>query len=492
MRKLILSVVSLFVLAAPVASSAATNKLLGRILLQVQAAGEAWYVSPVTKQRIYLPNGDAAFQLLRTEGLGIKSIDLSLIPIGLDAGVVELDTDNDGLDNALERAIGTDQTKADSDGDGHTDFVELQAGYDPQNPQLGAKIKTDMALAKRLAGRILINADRNGQAWYVNPVNLKRYYLSNGNAALSIMRKFGLGITNTDLALVPKKGDVPGVSGQKTIDCAGNLNCFIAAAENNCQSAKLAYVLAEPHPWIEKNYPGLSTIATSTYYEIKGRENGSCLFYEKFVNGEMKYNETRLAEVVAGNRDLQSPTNRVISTTNENYKAMAGKDGTCKLTPMEFKSKLDATAAGGISIGFSINLTTGEGKSLDNNQCSGALYKVNANNGLDDADWIHTSEVVVEKVTGSIADEIKTAFEKFRQGFMTKDVALLKSNATPSTAESITDNIETVKDIQFEFVTKIDDTHYEVNYIVETDLGKMNGLVDYTKIDNVWKFYDVR
>ncbi|MEA3464043.1 MAG: M23 family metallopeptidase [Patescibacteria group bacterium] len=54
-------------------------------------------------------------------------------------------------------------------------------------------------LTERLKGRILLQAQSHHEAWYVNPVDRKRYYLKDGEEALKIMKKFGLGITNADL-----------------------------------------------------------------------------------------------------------------------------------------------------------------------------------------------------------------------------------------------------------------------------------------------------
>jgi len=42
-----------------------------------------------------------------------------------------LDTDNDGLPDRIEKAIGTDPEKKDTDGDGYNDFEEVKNGYSP-------------------------------------------------------------------------------------------------------------------------------------------------------------------------------------------------------------------------------------------------------------------------------------------------------------------------------------------------------------------------
>ena len=52
-------------LLASVTHAATSPSLLGRILLQVESRGEAWYVSPKDGTRIYLQDGLTAYQLMR-------------------------------------------------------------------------------------------------------------------------------------------------------------------------------------------------------------------------------------------------------------------------------------------------------------------------------------------------------------------------------------------------------------------------------------------
>jgi hypothetical protein len=128
-----------------------SQNLSGRILLQVQQHGEAWYVYPVNHQRYYLGRASDAFQIMRNLGLGISNKDLAKIP-----------TINDDQSNSW-----------------------------------------DLALTKRNAGKILLQVESHGEAWYINPVNNKRYYLGRPDDAYQIMRDLGLGITDQDLATIP-------------------------------------------------------------------------------------------------------------------------------------------------------------------------------------------------------------------------------------------------------------------------------------------------
>ena len=53
---------------------------------------------------------------------------------------VFLDSDQDGLTNSEEKSYGTDPYKADTDGDGYSDGIEVRSGYNPLKPAPGDKI----------------------------------------------------------------------------------------------------------------------------------------------------------------------------------------------------------------------------------------------------------------------------------------------------------------------------------------------------------------
>jgi hypothetical protein len=143
----ILGIISFFTASK---SSAATmaERLSGRVLLQVQSVGEGWYVNPPNLRRYYLGRPSDAFQIMRNLGLGITDANLSRIP-------------------------------------------EYRKGGG------------DIEFARRLSGRIVIQVEQNGEAWYISPVNLNRYYLGRPADAFQIMRNLGLGITDYDLEQIP-------------------------------------------------------------------------------------------------------------------------------------------------------------------------------------------------------------------------------------------------------------------------------------------------
>jgi len=112
------------------------SQVRGKILLQVETKGEAWYVNPDNNERYYLGRPADAFKLMRELGVGISNADYNKF-----------------------------QAKA----------------------------------PVRLAGKILLRVESNGEAYYVNPVDLKPYYLGRPTDAFNLMRQLGLGISNKNL-----------------------------------------------------------------------------------------------------------------------------------------------------------------------------------------------------------------------------------------------------------------------------------------------------
>ncbi len=128
------------------ANTALMNQVKGRILLQVEKHGEAWFVEPTSGKIAFLGRPDDAFKVMREFGLGIKNDDLNKI---------------------------------------------AEAGDDKGS---------DAALANRLSGKILLQVEDHGEAWFVDPVSKKRHFLGRPEDAFRIMRNLGLGITDDNLA----------------------------------------------------------------------------------------------------------------------------------------------------------------------------------------------------------------------------------------------------------------------------------------------------
>jgi hypothetical protein len=153
-------------------------------------------VKPETGTRMYMKDGSAAYGMMRELGLGITNADLAKIPVGLESRFECQDSDSDELCDKLEQGLGSDPSDSDSDNDGYNDGTEINTDHNP----LGVgKMSYNNTLINRLQGKIVLQVESRGEAWYINPVDGKRYYMPDGPSAYQIMRYLSLGITNKDL-----------------------------------------------------------------------------------------------------------------------------------------------------------------------------------------------------------------------------------------------------------------------------------------------------
>lgn len=129
--------ISLIFLLLPFSLVLANINLSGLILLQVEENGEAWYVEPESNKRVFLNRPSDAYEIMKKYGLGIKS---------------------DELDYYLNNSF-----------------------------------------PSRLKGKILLDVERNGEAYYIYPKDQQAYYLNRPSDAFSIMRSLSLGINNQGL-----------------------------------------------------------------------------------------------------------------------------------------------------------------------------------------------------------------------------------------------------------------------------------------------------
>ena len=133
---------------APLSSQAANLNisLKGKILLQVEKNGEAWYVYPNSLKRYYLGRPADAFEIMRKLSLGATHATIS-----------------------------------------------------------------QEVFPSRLAGKILLDVERNGEAYYIHTETLRKHYLGRPADAFEIMRTYGLGITNENLSAIPI-GDINNIA----------------------------------------------------------------------------------------------------------------------------------------------------------------------------------------------------------------------------------------------------------------------------------------
>mgnify|MGYP001619048796 CR=1 FL=1 len=73
------------------------------------------------------------------------------------------------------------------------DIARIRDGGIPNNTQ-----SYDAAFSKKHAGRIFLQVESKGEAWYVSPRDFRRYYLGRPKEAFDIVRTHAVGISEKD------------------------------------------------------------------------------------------------------------------------------------------------------------------------------------------------------------------------------------------------------------------------------------------------------
>lgn len=136
-------------LLAPTAAGAAQRRpsdYRGRILLQADRRGEAWYVDPRTAQRTYVRDGAAWLHLVARKGLGISDADLARLAVA------------------------------------------------------GTGRRGDARLTQRLKGRLLLAVESHGAAYYVHPRDGQAYPLGDAATASQRLGQLAVGVATRALA----------------------------------------------------------------------------------------------------------------------------------------------------------------------------------------------------------------------------------------------------------------------------------------------------
>ncbi|HCC22687.1 TPA: hypothetical protein DF272_00705 [Candidatus Falkowbacteria bacterium] len=219
MKKIGLILIGLIMLLAVVTlvrAQTLTERTSGKILLQVEEHGEAWYVYPLDGFRYYLGRPDDAFTLMRELGLGVN---------------------NENFDNFNGKA------------------------------------------PERLAGRILLKVEDLGKAYYVKPEDLSLHYLGRPLDAFNLMREMGLGITTTNLMQITI---APLSQTEGFVDCGQTeINGEEYKVGLTCINQKFA--ICQPATYLATVDLGEFGGLVSYEYKIIGLEPGGCLMQTQYI-----------------------------------------------------------------------------------------------------------------------------------------------------------------------------------------------------------------
>lgn len=216
-----------------VKASSLPYNLRGSFLIQVDSGGRAWYVDTDNTLRHSIERNSFS-SFVSKQGLGITNKDLEKIPVAVNKKLVRIDSDGDGLDDRLELAIGTNPYSTDTDNDSHSDYLEIINHF---NPRGAGRLNIDLDFTRKLAGRILLQVEGSGEAWYVNAGDNLRYYIADFPDLLKIIALTGKGINTENLNLITDAKDVNlGAEKKIVVDVGKNQRLYYYLGEKQIGS----------------------------------------------------------------------------------------------------------------------------------------------------------------------------------------------------------------------------------------------------------------
>lgn len=137
-------------------TSELNNKYKGYVMIRAQDKGQLYYISPRSKKAYYILFPNHTLQIILGTGIGITNANIAKIPVG----------------GACPATI----------------------------PNCDSPMKYDQNFANKYKGYIFLQVEENGESWYVNPADGKRYYLNSPQSAYNLLAATAVGISEKDFA----------------------------------------------------------------------------------------------------------------------------------------------------------------------------------------------------------------------------------------------------------------------------------------------------
>jgi len=296
-------------------ASVTSTRLSGMILLNVEKNGEAWYVNPKDTNRYYLGRPKDAFAVMRNLGLGISETEFAKIPAASTSTVA--------TSTLVTKKIATST--------------------------VASSTIADLSLTQKLSGKIILQVEKNGEAWYIYPKDLKKYYLGRPEDAFAVMRKLGLGISQRDLALIHKPGLSESIDGYSKYEnkkiTVNNQVYTIDVVEIDLSNPNLEITtpVAEPYPTEAKTgkYGGASLMDFVIKNDGFAAMNGTYFCSSSGCDGKNYYFYPvydKTLDKMVNVHQLKYWTTGPIMAWDENNKFYYFKDGRDFPTPSWYKN----------------------------------------------------------------------------------------------------------------------------------------------------------
>lgn len=114
------------------------------------------------------------------------------------------------------------------------------------------------------------------------------------------------------------------------VNCADDFNCFISASED-CEMAEVEHTTTI-------DFLGL-LITTVNYLELRGFEEGKCVYYQRAVDQEIVYSEELVAQMLESGM-TQEEIDLQLQESNDAADMVEGLDGSCRFEQEDLTNML--------------------------------------------------------------------------------------------------------------------------------------------------------
>ena len=119
----------------------------GKVVVQAEDKTKTWYIDPIKKEKYSLNNAKDALVIMQNLGIGISNKDINRIKL-------------------------------------------------PTSKYSNWK---DYIFAKNISGRIFVQVQDKGQAWYIDSINYRKYYLGTADNALKVLKSLSIKAKVSDI-----------------------------------------------------------------------------------------------------------------------------------------------------------------------------------------------------------------------------------------------------------------------------------------------------
>lgn len=206
-------------------------------------------------------------------------------------------------------------------------------------PENSSQKNADLNYAKKFSGKFLLNVNKNGEVWYVDPLSLQRYYINTDNTGYNTLERLALNLTSDKMSIIANYPVEISADSENNIDFSLYNQVRDILKENFYQEAKI-----EDKKLFYGSLAGLAQSLDDPY----------TVFFSPQDKQEFNDKIDNAVEGIGALVDLKNNVLTIITPITDSPAIKAG------LLPNDQILEVDNTSIRGFSIDKSISLIKGQ------------------------------------------------------------------------------------------------------------------------------------